>query len=41
MIDLALIPVQRLPMAEGFAQGQINRLISRGVPISLDDLDRG
>ncbi|MCX7384647.1 MAG: TIGR03032 family protein [Alphaproteobacteria bacterium] len=40
LYDIALIPNQRSPMAVGFAQGQINRLISRGAPITLDDLER-
>ena len=38
LYDIALVPGLRTPMVVGFAQGQINRLISRGAPVSLDDL---
>lgn len=38
LYDIACIPGARAPMAVGFAQGQINRLIQRGPEISLEEL---
>jgi uncharacterized protein (TIGR03032 family) len=38
LYDIACIPGARSPMAVGFAQGQINRLIQRGPEISLNEL---
>jgi uncharacterized protein (TIGR03032 family) len=38
LYDIACLPGLRAPMVVGFAQGQINRLISRGRPITLDAL---
>ena len=38
LYDIALIPNARTPMVVGFAQDQINRLISRGAPIPLAEL---
>jgi len=35
LYDIALLPGHRHPMLVGFAQGQINRLISRGPPAPL------
>jgi uncharacterized protein (TIGR03032 family) len=35
LYDIALLPGHRRPMLVGFAQGQINRLVSRGRPMSL------
>jgi uncharacterized protein (TIGR03032 family) len=35
LYDIALLPGHRQPMLVGFAQGQINRLISRGRPMPL------
>ena len=41
LYDIALIPGRHKPMAVGFAQGQINRLIRRGSSIDLADLIGG
>lgn len=41
LYDIASLPGVRTPMAVGFAQGQINRLINRGPSISLDALVGG
>jgi uncharacterized protein (TIGR03032 family) len=38
LYDIACLPGLRTPMAVGFAQGQINRLIRRGADLSLDEL---
>ena len=38
LYDIAVLPGLRTPMAVGFAQGQINRLIQRGPDITLDEL---
>jgi uncharacterized protein (TIGR03032 family) len=38
LYDIACIVGLRTPMAVGFAQGQINRLIRRGAPLNLADL---
>ena len=38
LYDIACIPGSHTPMAVGFAQGQINRLIQRGAAISLEEL---
>lgn len=38
LYDIAVVPGARTPMVVGFAQGQINRLISRGRPVALDEL---
>ena len=38
LYDVACLPGLRTPMAVGFAQGQINRLIQRGGAITLDEL---
>lgn len=38
LYDIACLPGSRTPMAVGFAQGQINRLIQRGTLSSLDEL---
>jgi hypothetical protein len=38
LYDIAPIPTLRTPMAVGFAQGQINRLIQRGANLSLEKL---
>ncbi len=38
LYDITCLPGSRTPMAVGFAQGQINRLIQRGAPVSLDEL---
>jgi hypothetical protein len=40
LYDIASIPGLRRPMAVGFAQGQINRLIQRGPPLQLGALLR-
>ena len=36
--DIACLTETRTPMAVGFAQGQVNRLIQRGAALSLDSL---
>jgi len=36
--DIACLPGVKLPMVVGFADGRINSLITRGSPLSLDDL---
>jgi uncharacterized protein (TIGR03032 family) len=41
LYDIACLPGLRTPMAVGFAQGQINRLIQRGPEIALDELLAG
>lgn len=41
LYDIACLPGLRTPMAVGFAQGQINRLIQRGPEIALDGLLAG
>ncbi len=38
LYDIALLPGARRPMLVGFHQGQINRLIMRGVPMTLAEL---
>jgi uncharacterized protein (TIGR03032 family) len=38
LYDIACLPGAQTPMAIGFAQGQINRLIQRGAAISLSEL---
>lgn len=38
LYDIALLPGHRRPMLVGLAQGQINRLITRGRPLPLADL---
>lgn len=38
LYDIAVLPGLRAPMAVGFAQGQINRLITRGANASWDEL---
>ena len=38
LYDIACLPGLRTPMAVGFAQGQINRLIQRGASMTLDQL---
>lgn len=38
LYDIACLPGRRTPMAVGFAQGQINRLIQRGAIMDLDEL---
>jgi uncharacterized protein (TIGR03032 family) len=38
LYDIARLPGLHTPMAVGFAQGQINRLIRRGAEVELDDL---
>jgi uncharacterized protein (TIGR03032 family) len=38
LYDIAYLPGTRTPMAVGFAQGQINRLIQRGAAMLLDEL---
>ena len=38
LYDIALLPGVRTPMVVGFAQGQINRLISRGRMVTLEEL---
>ena len=38
LYDMACLPGLRTPMAVGFAQGQINRLIQRGASMNLDQL---
>jgi uncharacterized protein (TIGR03032 family) len=38
LYDIAVLPGVRSPMVVGFAQGQINRLISRGANTTLDEL---
>ncbi len=38
LYDIASLPGLSTPMAVGFAQGQINRLIQRGAPLTLDEL---
>lgn len=38
LYDIVAIPGVKRPMAVGFAQGQINRMINRGADISLDTL---
>ena len=38
LYDIALIPGPRRPMLVGLAQGQINRLISTGAPMPLEQL---
>jgi hypothetical protein len=38
LYDIAVIPGVRTPMVVGFTQRQINRLISRGESIALDEL---
>jgi uncharacterized protein (TIGR03032 family) len=38
LYDTVILPGARTPMVVGFAQGQINRLISRGSPVSLAEL---
>jgi hypothetical protein len=38
LYDIACIPGYRTPMAVGFAQGQINRLIQRGAAATLEEL---
>lgn len=38
LYDIALLPGARTPMVVGMGPGAINRLITRGNPISLDDL---
>jgi uncharacterized protein (TIGR03032 family) len=38
LYDIAIIPGVRSPMVVGFAQGQINRLITRGRTIPLDSI---
>ena len=40
LYDIACLPGSQTPMAIGFAQGQINRLIQRGAAVSLDELCR-
>jgi uncharacterized protein (TIGR03032 family) len=40
LYDIAVIPGVRIPMVVGFAQGQINRLISRGRQAELGELLR-
>ena len=41
LYDIALLPGARRPMLVGFAQGQINRLISRGPSMTLAELMAG
>ena len=41
LYDITCIPGTRTPMAVGFAQGQVNRLIQRGAALSLDALLAG
>jgi uncharacterized protein (TIGR03032 family) len=41
LYDIAVIPGVRTPMVVGFAQGQINRLISRGRPVTIEELLAG
>ncbi|WPB83908.1 TIGR03032 family protein [Sediminicoccus rosea] len=36
LYDIALLPGHKSPMLVGFAQGQINRLISRGKPMPIE-----
>ena len=38
LYDIASLPGQRTPMAVGFAQDQIDRLIQRGPPLGFDEL---
>ncbi len=38
LYDIASLPGLSTPMAVRFAQGQINRLIQRGAPLTLDEL---
>jgi uncharacterized protein (TIGR03032 family) len=38
LYDIACLPGSHTPMAVGFAQGQINRLIQRGAALGLDEL---
>jgi uncharacterized protein (TIGR03032 family) len=38
LYDIAIIPGVRSPMVVGFAQGQINKLIFRGRPVTLPEL---
>lgn len=38
LYDICLIDAVRTPMVVGFSQGQINRLITRGAPISIETL---
>jgi uncharacterized protein (TIGR03032 family) len=38
LYDIVCLPGSHTPMAVGFAQGQINRLIQRGAVLSLDEL---
>lgn len=38
LYDIACLPGSQTPMAVGFAQGQINRLIQRGADLPLDGL---
>jgi uncharacterized protein (TIGR03032 family) len=38
LYDLACLPGLRTPMAVGFAQGQINRLIQRGADLDMSEL---
>jgi uncharacterized protein (TIGR03032 family) len=38
LYDIACLPGSHTPMAVGFAQGQINRLIQRGAAVTFDEL---
>jgi hypothetical protein len=38
LYDIACLPGLHTPMAVGFAQDQINRLIQRGAEVSLNEL---